>query len=88
MYPLSRIILYGSRARDDAQKESDWDLLILVEKNLSEDDKMKIRYALFEIEWETNEVICSIIHSNSEWNDPVMQAMPFCQNIVREGIGI
>lgn len=30
--PNAKIILFGSRARNDAQEDSDWDLLILIEK--------------------------------------------------------
>lgn len=31
--PNAKIILFGSRARNDAQEDSDWDLLILIEKD-------------------------------------------------------
>lgn len=88
MYPDAKIILYGSRAKGNAQKDSDWDLLILIENDLSEKEKIRIRYELFEIEWETDEVISSIIHSKSEWNNSIMQATPFYQNVVHEGIEI
>lgn len=30
--PKSTLLLYGSRARGDAHKDSDWDLLILLDK--------------------------------------------------------
>ena len=88
LYPEASIILYGSRARGDAQKDSDWDFLILIDKDIPEKEKLKIRYALFEIEWEMDEVISSIIHSRNEWNNPIMQATPFYRNIVEEGISI
>ena len=88
LYPEASIILYGSRARGDAQKDSDWDFLILIGQDIPEREKLKIRYALFEIEWETDEVISSIIHSKNEWSNPIMQATPFCRNIVEEGISI
>ena len=29
--PTAQIILYGSRARGDARKDSDWDVLVLVD---------------------------------------------------------
>ena len=88
LYPEDRIILYGSRAIGDVQKDSDWDFLILIDKDIPEKEKLKIRYALFEIEWETDEVISSIIHSKNEWSNPIMQATPFYRNIVKEGINI
>lgn len=88
LHPEASIILYGSRARGNAPKDSDWDFLILIDKDLPEKEKLKIRYALFEIEWETDEVICSIIHSKNEWNNPIMQATPFYRNIIEDGISI
>jgi len=76
LYPEANIILYGSRARGNAQKDSNWDFPILIGQDISEREKLKIRYALFEIEWETDEVISSIIHSKNEWSNPIMQATP------------
>ena len=41
----STLLLYGSRARGDAGKDSDWDLLILLDKpELSESDYDNISF--------------------------------------------
>ena len=40
-YKVERIILFGSRARGDYQKGSDWDFFVLVDKNIFKED-MKI----------------------------------------------
>ena len=40
-YQVDRIILFGSRARGDYQKDSDWDFFVIVDKNIFKED-MKI----------------------------------------------
>jgi predicted nucleotidyltransferase len=37
-----RIILFGSRARDDFSKGSDYDILVIVERTLSIEEKMRL----------------------------------------------
>lgn len=80
----AEIILFGSRARGDFQRESDWDLLILLTRLINEEIKEKIRDELFEIELETEQAISSIIQSKKNWND--FYITPFYQNIKKEGV--
>ncbi len=83
--PSARIVLYGSRSREDAGKESDWDFLILVDGPVDDARTDAIRHRLYEIEWETGEVISSVVRSREDWNSLRYQAMPFRQNVEREG---
>ncbi len=39
---IDKIILFGSRARGEASEDSDWDILIVVEKKMEEVKKRKI----------------------------------------------
>lgn len=39
---IIKVILFGSRARGNYRKGSDWDLLVIVEKNLSRSEKIKL----------------------------------------------
>jgi uncharacterized protein len=84
--PDAEIILYGSRSRGDALSESDWDLLILVDGPLNDDLTDQIRHALYEVEWESGEVISSIVRNHEEWNSGRYQAMPFHQRVCQEGV--
>jgi uncharacterized protein len=84
--PNAEIILYGSRSRGDAESESDWDFLILVDGSLSDDRTDRIRHRLYEVEWESDEVISSIVRNREEWHSGSYQAMPFHQKIELEGI--
>lgn len=87
-YPSAEIILFGSRARKDDEASSDWDLLILIDEDLTEKQKIDIHDKLYEIELETGQIISAIIHIRKEWRDPSMKITPFYQNVVREGVVI
>jgi predicted nucleotidyltransferase len=84
--PSAEIILYGSRARNDETPESDWDLLILLDGDVDDARADKIRHRLYEIEWEHDAVLCSVICSRQKWDSPRYQTMPFHKNVKREGI--
>jgi predicted nucleotidyltransferase len=84
--PGAEIILYGSRSRGGAALESDWDFLILVDGVLCDERTDRIRHRLYEIEWESGEVISSIVRNREEWNSSLYQAMPFHQRVQQEGI--
>jgi predicted nucleotidyltransferase len=58
--PQAQIFLYGSRARNDAQPDSDWDILVLVDGITNPTRTSQIRRQIYEIEWETEEVLCTI----------------------------
>lgn len=86
--PDSEIYLYGSRARDHAQKPSDWDLLILLNRqNISFDFETTFMDGFYEIELETGEVISPLIYSKSDWNEH-HSITPLFENIRKEGIRI
>ena len=84
--PEAEIILYGSRSRGEAVPESDWDFLILVDGPIDDKRTDRIRHRLYEIEWESGEVICSIVRDREEWNSDLYRAMPFHQRIRQEGM--
>ena len=84
--PEAEIILYGSRSRGDALSGSDWDFLILVHGPMSDERTDRIRHRLYEIEWESGEVISSIVRNREEWDSDPYQAMPFHQRVPQEGI--
>ena len=83
--PRAKIYLYGSRSRGTAKNNSDWDLLILLNKDkISPEDEQKITYPLYDLEFDTGEVISLMIYSAKEWNTKY-RITPFYQNVMREG---
>jgi len=83
--PRAKIYLYGSRSQGTAKSTSDWDLLILLNKDkISTEDEQKIIYPLYDLEFDTGEVISPMIYSEKEWNTKY-KITPFYQNVMREG---
>jgi predicted nucleotidyltransferase len=84
--PSVEVILYGSRARDDAGPESDYDLLILTDGQVTLKREDDFRRQLFPIELETGAVLTVIMINKKDWNSSLYDAIPLYQNIKREGI--
>ncbi len=85
--PEAKAYLFGSRARGTATKDSDWDILILVNKkrvNLSDYDKYS--FPLREYGWDINEVINPVIFTKSEWE--ANHFTEFNHNVQQDGIRI
>ena len=84
--PDSEVYLYGSQARGDARKLSDWDLLILLNtSNVSFDFETKFMDEFYELELETGEIFSPLIYSKNDWNSNY-SISPFYGNIQKEGI--
>ena len=81
----SRLWLYGSRARGDFRADSDWDLLLLLDKEvISERDHELYSYPLFELGWEIDAQIHPMMFTKKEWER--RRLTPLYDNISRDGI--
>jgi predicted nucleotidyltransferase len=86
--PEAQIILYGSRARGDFNKYSDWDILILLNESIVDKKKeMEYREEIFDIELETGESISTFVFSKKDWENKY-SITPLYDNIKKEGIHI
>jgi predicted nucleotidyltransferase len=83
--PEGKVILFGSRARDDAREDSDWDLLILLNKpKIEASDFDNISYPLYELGWKEGEQFSPKIYTVNDWLKRSFTL--FYKNIEKEGI--
>lgn len=86
--PDSEVYLYGSQARGNSKEMSDWDLLILLNRqNIPFDFETKFMDEFYELELETGEIISPLIYSKLDWNQNHI-VTPLFENIQREGVKI
>lgn len=80
------VLLFGSRARGDNSEDSDWDLLVLLDRdgNSSWQDYNEIGYPLNELFWRNNQDVNTIIQTRSEWNRKSFT--PFYKNVMKDAI--
>lgn len=84
----AKVILFGSRARGDNQKNSDFDILILLDRDeVTYQDEVRIKYPLYDIEFETGKVISPLILSSKDWNTR-HSITPFYNHVMNEGVSL
>ena len=83
--PHAQVYLYGSRSKGTAKKDSDWDIVILLDKDrISPETEKEITYPLYDLEFEIGEIISPMVYSAKEWNTKY-KITSFYQNVMKEG---
>jgi uncharacterized protein len=85
-YPEAKIVLYGSQARGQATPESDVDMLVLLDAEVTSQERSALHDRLYEIGLEYDMVISAMIRSVPQWERPISRATPLYQVIQDEGI--
>ena len=81
----STLLLYGSRARGEEGKDSDWDLLILIDKpQLEESDYDNVSFPFTLLGWKIGELINPQMYTRKEWDS--MSYLPYYKNVEHDKI--
>ena len=86
LLPNEKLILFGSQARGDAHEDSDWDLLVVLDKKGKHNwnDFDIYAFPFEEIGWNYGVAINTLLYTQEEWDKG--KIFPFYKNVMREGI--
>ncbi|MBO4905733.1 MAG: nucleotidyltransferase domain-containing protein [Bacteroidaceae bacterium] len=80
----SSLMLYGSRARGEAHEQSDWDLLILLDKHRLTFHDYDITYPFRMLGYDIGEDISPHIYTKEQWAS--WSFLPYYKNVERDKI--
>ena len=85
--PTAEVILYGSRARGDSRKDSDWDILVLTDYPVDFLKEKIFRDHLYDLEILTGEALSIFVYSKHDWNSK-QRITPYFQNVTEQGVSL
>jgi predicted nucleotidyltransferase len=83
---LHSLVAFGSRARGDADEDSDFDVLVITEEPETHDLRMFVYDCAFEVGLETGILINAVYFSRDRWENGLEQSSLLGLAIRREGI--
>jgi predicted nucleotidyltransferase len=83
---LNKIILFGSRARGDAEASSDLDVVVIVEDGASDADREYVSDCAWEAGFEKGIVVVPVVFTHSEWESGPEHNSLLVQAVEQEGV--
>jgi predicted nucleotidyltransferase len=84
-FPEARIWAFGSRARGDAQSESDYDMCVVIDR-LDDNADRRISDIAFEVGWENEVLITTVRYSCEQFERGPWSVSPLVLTVLREGV--
>jgi len=86
LLPNDRMVLFGSQARGDARPDSDWDLLLLLNKKRKEQSDKDKAFEFVMMGWDYGTYLSIKTYTEEQWEKG--KFFPFYKNVEKEGIEI
>ena len=86
--PLSRLVLFGSRARGDNEPDSDIDVLVVLDGPVSRESEEYVRSCAWELSYENGVVIFPLVVARTEWEEGPTSASLLAVAVSNEGVEV
>jgi predicted nucleotidyltransferase len=84
-FPEAQIWAFGSRARGDAQPDSDLDICVVID-NLDRSSRKAISHIAWKVGFERDLLITTVKYSRQQFESKVFAVSPSINNILKEGV--
>ena len=85
---LHKLILFGSRARGDAEPDSDLDVIVSVNGPADRDVRERISACAWEAGFGSGIVVVPVVYTREEWEEGPERSSLLAQAVEREGIPV
>jgi len=83
-----RLILFGSKARGESDRESDVDVLVVLAAKPDWRAKRRIYHLCFEVGLDHDVLLQPVVFSESDYGSTRFRVTPLLQNVAAEGVEV
>jgi predicted nucleotidyltransferase len=85
-FPVDSYVIFGSRARGDHRPDSDIDLLIVTQRELTMAERLVVSRILHDINMRRGTFFCRTIVDKDRWTGGALAELPIHRAVEREGV--
>lgn len=86
LFDVREYVLFGSKARGDAEPDSDIDLLIVTERALSWKEKERITHEMLDVNLPYDTNFAATVVDARTWDSALWRIVPLHRNVTKEGV--
>lgn len=87
-FTVSRIVLFGSRVRDDANSFSDMDIIVVIDGETNESERATVSDCAWQAGFEDGIVVVPIVLTKDEWEQGAFRSSLRGRAVTQEGLTV